>query len=186
MVGAMMDVSERKEAEAALRHSEDQLRQAMKMEAVGRLAGGVAHDFNNLLTAVLGHADLALTQADPSNPFHEDLQEIKQAALRAAALTQQLLAFSRKQVLERRVVDLNQIVAGITRMLDRTIGEDIELVTDLAPELGRVHADAIQLEQVLLNLAVNARDAMPEGGRLTIETMNVQSRVGSRRADSCR
>jgi C4-dicarboxylate-specific signal transduction histidine kinase len=133
MVGAMMDVSERKEAEAALRHSEDQLRQAMKMEAVGRLAGGVAHDFNNLLTAVLGHADLALTQVDPSNPFHEDLQEIKQAALRAAALTQQLLAFSRKQVLERRVVDLNQIVAGITRMLDRTIGEDIELVTDLAP-----------------------------------------------------
>jgi PAS domain S-box-containing protein len=179
MVGAMMDVSERKEAEAALRHSEDQLRQAMKMEAVGRLAGGVAHDFNNLLTAVLGHADLALTQADPGNPFHEDLQEIKQAALRAAALTQQLLAFSRKQVLERRVVDLNQIVAGITRMLDRTIGEDIELVTDLAPELGRVHADAIQLEQVLLNLAVNARDAMPEGGRLTIETMNVQSEAGA-------
>ncbi|HSR91788.1 MAG TPA: PAS domain S-box protein [Gemmatimonadales bacterium] len=179
MVGAMMDVSERKEAEAALRHSEDQLRQAMKMEAVGRLAGGVAHDFNNLLTAVLGHADLALTQADPGNPFHDDLQEIKQAALRAAALTQQLLAFSRKQVLERRVVDLNQIVAGITRMLDRTIGEDIELVTDLAPELGRVHADAIQLEQVLLNLAVNARDAMPEGGRLTIETMNVQSEAGA-------
>jgi len=179
MVGAMMDVSERKEAEAALRHSEDQLRQAMKMEAVGRLAGGVAHDFNNLLTAVLGHADLALTQVDPGKPFHEDLQEIKQAALRAAALTQQLLAFSRKQVLERRVVDLNQIVAGITRMLDRTIGEDIELVTDLAPELGRVHADAIQLEQVLLNLAVNARDAMPEGGRLTIETMNVQSETGA-------
>ena len=175
----MMDVSERKEAESALRHSEDQLRQAMKMEAVGRLAGGVAHDFNNLLTAVLGHADLALTQVDPGKPFHEDLQEIKQAALRAAALTQQLLAFSRKQVLERRVVDLNQIVAGITRMLDRTIGEDIELVTDLAPELGRVHADAIQLEQVLLNLAVNARDAMPEGGRLTIETMNVQSEAGA-------
>jgi PAS domain S-box-containing protein len=178
MVGAMMDVSERKEAEQALRHSEDQLRQAMKMEAVGRLAGGVAHDFNNLLTAVLGHTDLALSQVDPSNAFHEDLQEIKQAALRAAALTQQLLAFSRKQVLERRVVDLNQIVAGITRMLDRTIGEDIELVTDLAPELGRVHADAIQLEQVLLNLAVNARDAMPEGGRLTLETMNVQSESG--------
>src|SRR4029434_5058600 len=117
-------------------------RQAMKMEAVGRLAGGVAHDFNNLLTAVLGHADLALTQVDPGKPFHEDLQEIKQAALRAAALTQQLLAFSRKQVLERRVVDLNQIVAGITRMLDRSIGEELELVTDLAPAVRPVPARA--------------------------------------------
>jgi PAS domain S-box-containing protein len=178
MVGAMMDVSVRKEAEDALRHSEEQLRQAMKMEAVGRLAGGVAHDFNNLLTAVLGHADLVLAQIEADHPFREDVQEIKSAALRAAALTQQLLAFSRKQVLERRVVDLNQIVAGITRMLDRTIGEDIELVTDLSPHLGRVHADAVQLEQVLLNLAVNARDAMPEGGRLTIETINVQLESG--------
>jgi PAS domain S-box-containing protein len=178
MVGAMMDATERKEAEEALRHSEEQLRQAMKMEAVGRLAGGVAHDFNNLLTAVLGHADLVLAQVDPSSALRDDIQEIKSAALRAAGLTQQLLAFSRKQVLERRVVDLNQIVAGITRMLDRTIGEDIRLVTDLAPELGRVHADAVQLEQVLLNLAVNARDAMPEGGRLTIETLNVHLESG--------
>ncbi len=166
-------VNEQKQAEDALRRSEEQLRQALKMEAVGRLAGGVAHDFNNLLTSVLGHADLAISRVHPSDPMHDDLLEIKSAGARAAALTQQLLAFSRKQVLEPRVLDLNAIVAGIARMLRRTIGEDIDLVTRLAPDLGSVRADPVQMEQVILNLAVNARDAMPLGGRLVIETMNV-------------
>ncbi len=161
-------------AEEALRRSEEQLRQAAKMEAVGRLAGGVAHDFNNLLTSVLGHADLALTRVDPHDELYDDLLEITSAGVRAAALTQQLLAFSRKQVLTPQVVDLNGIVSGIARMLRRTIGEDIELVTRLAPHLGAVRADPVQMEQVLINLAVNARDAMPSGGRLTIETMNLE------------
>jgi PAS domain S-box-containing protein len=165
-------VNEQKQAEDALRKSEEQLRQALKMEAVGRLAGGVAHDFNNLLTSVLGHADLAMARVPPSDPLNDDLLEIKSAGTRAAALTQQLLAFSRKQVLEPRVVDLNAIVSGIARMLRRTIGEDIELVTRLAPDLGAVRADPVQMEQVIINLAVNARDAMPLGGRLMIETDN--------------
>ncbi len=166
------DVTEQRRAEQALREREAQLRQAMKMEAVGRLAGGVAHDFNNLLTAVLGHADLALARLPPDDPLAEELREIKAAGGRAASLTRQLLAFSRKQVLEPRIVDLNAVVMGLVKMLRRTIGEDIELVTRLAPDLGRVRADPVQLEQVLLNLAVNGRDAMPDGGRLTIETAN--------------
>ncbi len=166
------DVTEQRRAEQALRESEAQLRQAMKMEAVGRLAGGVAHDFNNLLTAVLGHADLALARLPSHDPLAEDLREIKAAGARAAGLTRQLLAFSRKQVLEPRIVDVNAVVMGLVKMLRRTIGEDLELVTRLAPDLGRVRADPVQLEQVLLNLAVNARDAMPDGGRLTIETAN--------------
>jgi PAS domain S-box-containing protein len=167
-------VNEQKQAEDALRRSEEQLRQALKMEAVGRLAGGVAHDFNNLLTSVLGHADLALKRLGSTDPMQDDLLEIQSAANRAAALTQQLLAFSRKQVLEPRVVDLNAVVGGIARMLRRTIGEDIELITRLAPDLGSVRADPVQMEQVILNLAVNARDAMPHGGRLMIETSNVE------------
>jgi two-component system, cell cycle sensor histidine kinase and response regulator CckA len=168
------DVTEQRRAEDALRQSEAQLRQATKMEAVGRLAGGVAHDFNNLLTAVIGHTELALSRLRPADTLAEDLREIKDAAVRAAGLTQQLLAFSRKQVLEPRIVNLNVVVTGLVRMLRRTIGEDVELVTRLAPDLGRVRADPTQLEQVLLNLAVNARDAMPDGGRLTISTTNVQ------------
>ncbi len=171
-------IQEQRAAEAALRRSEDQLRQAAKMEAVGRLAGGVAHDFNNLLTSVLGHADLALGRVDPHDELYDDLLEITSAGVRAAALTQQLLAFSRKQVLTPQVVDLNAIVSGIARMLRRTIGEDIELVTRLAPHLGPVRADPVQMEQVLLNLAVNARDAMPAGGRLIMETMNVDGPLG--------
>jgi len=167
-------VNEQKQTEAALRRSEEQLRQALKMEAVGRLAGGVAHDFNNLLTSVLGHTDLALKRVPSSDPVHDDLLEIMAAGTRAAGLTQQLLAFSRKQVLEPRVVDLNDTVSGIARMLRRTIGEDIELVTRLAPDLGSVRADPVQMQQVILNLAVNARDAMPSGGQLLIETCNLE------------
>lgn len=171
-------IQEQRAAEAALRRSEDQLRQAVKMEAVGRLAGGVAHDFNNLLTSVLGHADLALGRIDPENELYDDLLQITSAGIRAAALTQQLLAFSRKQVMAPRVVDLNAIVTGIARMLRRTLGEDIELITRLAPGLGPVRADPVQMEQVLINLAVNARDAMPDGGRLTMETMNIDGPAG--------
>ena len=172
MIGAMTDLTERREAERLLAESREQLRQATKMEAMGRLAGGIAHDFNNILTSLLGHTDLALAQGGEDEALQEDLQEIRAAGLRAAGLTQQLLAFSRKQVLEPRVVNLNEVVSAVHRMLARVIGEDIELVIRLAPDLARTMADPGQVEQVLVNLAINARDAMPDGGRLVIETSN--------------
>jgi len=153
---------------------EDRLRQAQKMEAIGRLAGGVAHDFNNLLTGILGCADLLMETLGPDAPGRDDVAEIRQAAVRAADLTRQLLAFSRQQVLAPQVLDLNALVGNMEKMLKRLIGEHIELRAALAPELGAVKADAGQLEQVIVNLAVNARDAMPDGGRLTIETRNAQ------------
>ncbi|MBI5397472.1 MAG: PAS domain S-box protein, partial [Verrucomicrobia bacterium] len=149
---------------------EGQLRQAQKMEAVGRLAGGVAHDFNNILTAILGYGDLALRRLDPNDPVRGYLAEVKQSAERAASLTRQLLAFSRKQVLVPQPRDLNALVTNLQKMLRRLIGEDIHFTTQLAPSLGRIKADAGQIEQVILNLAVNARDAMPHGGSLTITT----------------
>ena len=164
--GIARDITERK-------HLEEQLRQSQKMEAVGRLAGGVAHDFNNLLTAILGYSDLLLRQLSPIDSLRMDVEEIKKAGERATSLTKQLLAFSRKQVLQPRVLELNTAVAEMDNMLQRLIGEDIELITSLDPALGRVKADPGQIEQILLNLAVNARDAMPEGGKLTIETANV-------------
>jgi len=163
---------ERRRAEEALQRSQEQLRQAQKMEAVGRLAGGVAHDFNNLLTVISGYSDIALRGLPPSDAAHGFIREVRKAADRAAALTGQLLAFSRKQVLEPAVLDLNAVVAGIEKMLRRLLGEDIELVTRPGPALGRVRADRGQIEQVLLNLAVNARDAMSQGGTLTVETAN--------------
>jgi len=153
---------------------EEQLRQAQKMEAIGRLAGGVAHDFNNLLTTVLASSDLALTQVPAGHPARGDMEEIRHAAERAAALTGQLLAFSRKQVVEPRVLDLGKVVQDTVRMLERLVGERIRVVSLVAPDLGLVRADRAQLEQVLLNLAVNARDAMPGGGVLTIEAENVE------------
>ena len=152
---------------------EGQLRQAQKMEAVGRLAGGIAHDFNNLLTAIMGYGELAAGRLKPEDPSRIELFEIDKAAHRAADLTRQLLAFSRKQVLQPRVIDLNEVVGNMDKMLRRLIGEDIELVTSLKERLGSVKADTGQIEQVLLNLAVNSRDAMPKGGKLTIETLEV-------------
>jgi len=164
--GIARDVTERKQLEA-------QLRQSQKMEAVGQLAGGIAHDFNNLLTTITGYSDLALRKLQPGDPLSRSLEQIKKAGERAASLTQQLLAFSRKQFLQPKVLDLNAVVAEMEKMLQRLIGEDIVLQTELAATLGHIKADAGQIEQVILNLAVNARDAMPQGGRLTIETQNV-------------
>jgi PAS domain S-box-containing protein len=173
MVGTAQDITHVKKAADALRRSEEQLRQAQKMEAVGRLAGGVAHDFNNLLTVVTGYTDLMIRQLDDKSTLRQEAEEIRRAAERAAGLTRQLLAFSRKQVLQPRVLDLNEIMAGMEKMLRRLIGEDIELRTVFESKLGQVRADRGQLEQVILNLVVNARDAMPRGGKLTIQTANV-------------
>ena len=152
---------------------EDQFRQAQKMEAVGRLAGGVAHDFNNLLMVISGYAEVILSQIDAADPLHEKGRAIQLAADRATTLTRQLLAFSRKQLLELKVVDVNAIVEDMERLLRPLIGENIELVTILSPEAAHTRADAGQLEQVIMNLVVNAKDAMPAGGRLTIRTENM-------------
>ena len=168
--GITLDLTERKRAEEALRESEGQLRQAQKMEAVGQLAGGIAHDFNNLLMVIQGDSDLILRRLPDGNPMRKNAEGIREAAQQAATLTRQLLAFSRKQVLAPRVVDLNSIVASMHPMLQRLLGETIHLVTVPSPDLGSVKADPGQIEQVIMNLAVNSRDAMPDGGRLTIET----------------
>jgi two-component system, cell cycle sensor histidine kinase and response regulator CckA len=173
MILLATDVTDRKRAEAALTRSEEQLRQAAKMEAVGRVAGGVAHDFNNLLTAILGYAELALGRLRPDEPIRRHIDGIVRTATRASDLTRQLLAFSRKQVLSPRVIDLNDVVAASEGLFRRLLGEDIRLVSRLGSGLGATRVDRAQMEQILMNLVVNARDAMPEGGALSIETRNV-------------
>jgi len=167
VIESTIDITER-------RNLEEQFLQAQKMEAVGRLAGGVAHDFNNVLTAIMGYSELALDALPEEHPEHNHIEEIRKAGERAAALTRQLLAFSRKQILQPEVLCLNEVVSGMTKMLRRMIPEDVELVAVLDPALERVKLDPTQMEQVLMNLAVNARDAMPKGGKLTLETANVE------------
>jgi two-component system, cell cycle sensor histidine kinase and response regulator CckA len=173
LIGVVQDITERKQAEEALQAAEEQLRQSQKMDAIGRLAGGVAHDFNNLLSIITGRAELILRSKELTPRVRRDADLIQRTAERAASLTRQLLAFSRKQVLQPKVLDLNNVVANMGRMLRRVIGEDVDLVIVARPGLARVNADPGQLEQVIQNLAVNARDAMPNGGRLTIETAQV-------------
>ncbi len=165
--GSIEDITERKILE-------DQFRQAQKMEAIGQLAGGIAHDFNNLLTAITGYSDLSIMKLQDEDPLLRNLEEIRKAGDRAAALTRQLLAFSRKQVLQPKVLDINTIVTDMEKMLRRLIGENIDLQTSLSPDPGHIKADPGQIEQVIMNLVVNARDAMPQGGKLTIQTDNVQ------------
>ena len=162
----------RKTAEEALRHSEAQLRQAQKLEAVARLAGGVAHDFNNILTAIGGHSEMLLRQLEAGDPRRKNAEQIEKCACTAAALTRQLLTFSRKQVIEPRVLKLNEVIQNVQRMLRRLIGEDIEFHANLNAVPGHIKADPNQMEQVIMNLAVNARDAMPKGGKLLVRTDN--------------
>lgn len=166
---AMREIEERAERKKL----EEQFQQAQKMEAIGHLVGGIAHDFNNLLTAIIGYSNLVLSRLHEDDSLRSDIEQIRNAGEHAAALTRQLLAFSRKQIISPRVLDLNSTVANIDRLLRRVIGEDIELVTVLTAGLGRVKVDPGQIEQVIMNLAVNARDAMPAGGKLTIETANI-------------
>jgi PAS domain S-box-containing protein len=166
LLSFIVDLSER-------RRLEDQFLKAQKLEGIGRLAGGVAHDFNNLLTVITGYAQMALSDLDPQHPIYDSLGEISAAAERATVLTRQLLAFSRRQVSQPRDIAMNDVVSGFEKMLRRLIGEDIELVLSLNPDAGGLHADPGQIEQVILNLAVNARDAMPTGGKLAIETSSL-------------
>ena len=172
--GIVEDVTDWKRAEEERDQLQEQFLQAQKMESVGRLAGGVAHDFNNLLTTIIGNADLLMMDTGKDDPRRPMMEEIKKAGTRASNLTRQLLAFSRKQILQPEVTDLNEVVRDMEKMLRRIISEDIELRTDLAPDLGEVMADVGQVEQVIMNLCVNAKDAMPGGGKLTIETGNVE------------
>jgi two-component system, cell cycle sensor histidine kinase and response regulator CckA len=164
---------ERTDALVALHNTEKQLIQSQKLEVVGRLAGGIAHDFNNLLTVILGYSEIANRNLTAGDPLRHNLEEITNASKRAASLTRQLLAFSRKQVMQPRVFDLNTVISELEKMLRRMIGEDVEVHVSRQPNLGRIKADPVQLEQVIMNLVVNARDAMPRGGTLSIETSNV-------------
>jgi PAS domain S-box-containing protein len=174
ILGVARDISSWKDAQEALVESEERLRRAQRLEAVGQLAGGIAHDFNNLLTVIIGNVELMARQLSPRDDLRGQIDEVSKAARRAASLTRQLLAFSRKQMMVPEVLTFNTIVCDMSNMLRRLVGENIELETELDPKLDWVKADPSQLELVLVNLAVNARDAMPDGGRLTIETANVR------------
>ncbi len=172
--GILRDITERKRAEQEMKALEEQFRQSQKMEAIGRLAGGIAHDFNNMLTIIKGYSQLSLSDLQEAHPLRENLEGIQKATDRATALIRKILAFSRRQVMEMKVLDLNALLMDLDKLLRRIIGEDIKLVTVLAKDLGRVKADPGQIEQVILNLAINAKDAMPNGGKLTIETANAE------------
>lgn len=182
IMSIIVDVTEQKATEEALRRTQEQLLRAQKMEVVGRLAGGIAHDFNNLLTVINGHTELLQARFDSADPLFREIEEIRRAGERAASLTRQLLAFSRRQVLELRVQDLRDIVSGTEKMLRRLIGEDIDLLTTLGDDPAPIRADGGQVEQVLMNLAVNARDAMPRGGTLsvTVENVSIDSSAAGR------
>ncbi len=170
----MQDRTERKRAEEALRDREQQLQQSQKMEALGRLAGGIVHDFNNLLTIIMGYSQVLLNQLGNQHPLASQIRESQEAVRQAASLIRQLLAFSRKQVMDPRLLNINLLVQNLEGMMDRLIGDQIKLVVEKEPLLGSVKSDQSQLEQVLMNLVVNARDAMPQGGTLTIQTENVE------------
>ncbi len=172
--GIARDITERRQAEEEKAFLQEQLRQSQKMEAIGRLAGGIAHDFNNILTIIKGYSTLSFLELKEGDPLKGNIEEIQKATERAANLTRQLLAFSRRQAMEMKVLDLNAILKDMDKMLRRVIGEDIALVAHLAEDLGRTKTDPGQIEQVIMNLAVNARDAMLDGGKLTIETANVE------------
>jgi PAS domain S-box-containing protein len=172
MMAIMTDITDAKTAEEALHRSEEQLRQSLKMEAVGKLAGGVAHDFNNLLSVITGYSELLLTRTDDRNPARREIEEIHKAGERAAALTQQLLAFSRRQVMKPKLLRMDEVVENLGKMLRRLIGEDIDFTTESQEDLWAVRADPSQIEQILMNLIVNARDAMPAGGKLAVSTAN--------------
>lgn len=172
-INILRDITEQKKAELALQKTEEQLRQAQKMEAIGRLAGGIAHDFNNLLSAVLGYSEMILQDLSKTDPLRGDIEEIFKAGERASELTKQLLLFSRQKVLEPQVISINDVLSTTEKILRRILGEDIVLVTKLSPSLGRVRADPSSVQQIIMNLVVNSRDAMPTGGRLTIETADV-------------
>ena len=173
MIGVTIDVTDRKIAEESLQSSEEKLRQAQKLESIGRLAGGIAHDFNNMLTAINGYSDLTLRKMKMNDPFRGFIEEIRKSGERSAALTHQLLAFSRRQILQPKVLNINEIIADTTIMLQRLIGEDVRLIEKFSSDIGQIKADPGQMTQVIMNLAVNSRDAMPKGGSLTIETKNV-------------
>jgi signal transduction histidine kinase len=180
------EIAERIRAEEALRKSEAQLSQASKMEAVGRLSGGIAHDFNNLLSVILSYTSGLLDDLPADHPMREDLEQVRRAGQRAAELTRQLLAFSRRQVLELKVVNLNELLTSTKGLLHRLMGEDVQLTLELEPQLGLTRIDPGQFVQVIMNLAVNARDAMPQGGTLTLSTSNLaKDDVGAPQMESC-
>jgi two-component system cell cycle sensor histidine kinase/response regulator CckA len=170
----LTDITERKRTEEEMNTLQEQFHQSQKMEAIGRLAGGIAHDFNNLLTIIKGYSQLSLQELKEENPLKGNLEEINRASEKASDLTRQLLSFSRSQMMERKVVDLNTLLKNLDKMLRRIVGEDVELITFLADDLGRIKVDPGQIEQVIMNLVVNAKDAMPSGGKLAIETANVE------------